>query len=93
MWKVFCSGVPLYRGRLDSIVTPGAPAGHVHKVMGGNHFSAGVKGQSALDLYEVTKSATCTTCSIHTIDNSNYWHPELLVNFLFYILLMIVLLI
>ncbi|CAF0997440.1 unnamed protein product [Didymodactylos carnosus] len=77
MWKVFCSGRPLYRGRLDSIVTPGEPAGHVHKVVGGNHFSAGVRGQSNLELYEVTKSADCTTCSIHTVDNSNYWHPEL----------------
>lgn len=45
--------------------------------MGGNRFSAGVKGQSELELYEVTKSASCTTCSIHTVDNSNYWHPEL----------------
>ncbi|CAF2122006.1 unnamed protein product [Rotaria magnacalcarata] len=77
MWKVFCSGVPLYRGRVDSIVTPGTVAGHVHKVMGGNHFSAGVKDQSELELYEVTKSASCTTCSIHTVDNSNYWHPDL----------------
>lgn len=77
LWKVFCSGVPLYRGRLDSIVTPGAAAGHVHKVAGGNHFSAGVLGQSDQELYEVTKAATCTTCSIHTVDNSNYWHPEL----------------
>ncbi|CAF0977444.1 unnamed protein product [Adineta steineri] len=77
MWKVFCSGRPLYRGRLDSIVTPGSPAGHVHKVMGGSHFSAGVKGQSPQELFDVTKSADCTTCSIHTVDNSNYWHPEL----------------
>ncbi len=77
LWKVFCSGVPLYRGRLDSIVTPGIAAGHVHKVMGGSHFSAGVQGQSDLDLYAVTKSANCTTCSIQTADNSNYWHPEL----------------
>jgi hypothetical protein len=77
MWKVFCNERPLYRGRLDSIVTPGEPAGHVHKVMGGNHFSAGVKNQSPLELFEVTKSADCTTCSIHTVDNSNYWHPEL----------------
>ncbi len=45
--------------------------------MGGNHFSAGVKDQSPLDLYTVTKSATCTSCSIATVDNSNYWHPDL----------------
>ncbi|CAF3711683.1 unnamed protein product [Rotaria sp. Silwood1] len=51
LWKVFCSGVPLYRGRVDSIVTPGTISGHVHKVMGGNHFSAGVKDQSELELY------------------------------------------
>jgi len=79
LWKVFCSGIPLYRGRVDSIVTPGATARHIHKVMGGNHFSAGIKDQSPLDLYEVTRSASCTTCSIHTVDNSNYWHPDLYV--------------
>jgi hypothetical protein len=77
LWKVFCSGVSLYRGRVDSLVTPAEAAGHVHKVMGGNHFSPEVKGQSELELYEITKSASCTTCSIHTVDNSNYWHPEL----------------
>ena len=77
MWKVFCSRTPIYRGRVDSIVTPGEVSGHVHKVMGGSHFSAGVKGQSPLEAYEITKAAGCTTCSIHTIDNSNYWHPDL----------------
>ena len=77
LWKVFCSGVPLYRGRLDSIITPGDPGAHIHKVAGGNHFSAGVKDQTPLELYEVTREANCTTCSIHTVDLSNYWHPDL----------------
>ena len=77
VWNVRCGRTPIFRGRLDSIVNPGTVSGHVHRVMGGNHFSAGVQGQSELELYEVTKSASCTTCSIHTVDNSNYWHPDL----------------
>ena len=77
IWKVHCSGIPVYRGRLDTVVNRGTVSSHVHKVMGGNHFSAGTKDQSELELYEITKSASCTTCSIHTIDNSNYWHPDL----------------
>ena len=56
LWKVFCSGVPLYRGRLESMVTPGPVAGHVHKVMGGNRFSEGVKNQPELDLYDMLHS-------------------------------------
>eukprot|EP01117_Protostelium_nocturnum_P001963 TRINITY_DN12618_c0_g1_i1.p1 TRINITY_DN12618_c0_g1~~TRINITY_DN12618_c0_g1_i1.p1 ORF type:complete len:582 (-),score=180.01 TRINITY_DN12618_c0_g1_i1:250-1995(-) len=77
LWKVFCQGVPVYRGRIDSIVNPGALSSHVHKVAGGNHFSAAVLNQSPEEMFNVTYSASCTTCSIHTVDNSNYWHPEL----------------
>lgn len=76
-WKVFCSGQPLFRGRLDPIVQPGMASGHVHKVSGSNHFSACNASQSPMDVYKDVFSSTCTTCSIRTVDNSQYWHPDL----------------
>jgi hypothetical protein len=77
LWKVFCSGKPLFRGRLDPLVQPGVVGYHVHKVAGSNKFSAGSLNQSPLDVYKTIFSSSCTTCSIKTVDNSQYWHPEL----------------
>lgn len=77
IWKVFCNGGPIYRGRIDPIVTPGEAAGHVHKVFGGNKFSEFKKGQSPIDVYTELKSSACTSCTISKVDNSNYWHPEM----------------
>jgi len=59
----------LVTGRMDPIVNPGGPAGHVHAVMGGNAFSLNMPGNAA------TK-ATCTNSRIKN-DKSNYWTPSL----------------
>eukprot|EP01119_Soliformovum_irregulare_P009278 TRINITY_DN2251_c0_g2_i1.p1 TRINITY_DN2251_c0_g2~~TRINITY_DN2251_c0_g2_i1.p1 ORF type:complete len:613 (-),score=171.91 TRINITY_DN2251_c0_g2_i1:55-1869(-) len=77
IWKVFCSGQPLFRGRIDPIVNPGGVATHTHKVAGGNHFSAAGTTQTALEVFQDQYSSTCTTCSIGKIDMSAYWHPDL----------------
>jgi hypothetical protein len=77
IWKVFCSGGPLYRGRIDPIVNPGKIAGHSHKVSGGNHFGAAGSTQTPLDVYNDMYSSPCTSCSIGKIDLSAYWHPDL----------------
>jgi len=77
IWKVFCSGKPLFRGRIDPIVQPGNIGGHVHKVFGGNHFSAATATATPLDVYKDVFASTCTSCSIRTVDNSQYWHPDL----------------
>jgi len=77
IWKVFCSGKPLFRGRLDPLVQPGVVGYHVHKVSGANRFSAGKANQSPLDVYNDITSSDCTTCSLRKVDNSQYWHPDL----------------
>jgi len=77
IWKVFCAGQPLFRGRLDPVVQPGMASGHVHKVAGSNHFSSGSASESIMDMYKDAFSSSCTSCSIKTVDNSQYWHPEL----------------
>jgi hypothetical protein len=60
---------PLVEGRMDPIVTPGVPSGHVHTVQGGNAF--------ALTLGDTTlMSSTCTSSLIKN-DKSAYWVPKL----------------
>jgi len=75
--KVFCSGAPLFRGRVDSIVSPGVVSGHVHKVAGGSNFGADLASQTPVDIYNDMIASPCTTCSIGTVDLSAYWHPDL----------------
>jgi len=77
IWKVFCSSQAVYRGRLDSIVNPGTFSTHVHKVFGGSNFSPSKPERTPLQNYAITKGASCTTCSIKTVDNTNYWTPDL----------------
>jgi len=50
---------------------------HVHRVSGSNKFSAENASMSPMDIYKDIFSSPCTTCSIKTVDNSQYWHPEL----------------
>lgn len=63
-----CDG-PLVRVRADPIVNPGAPAGHLHTIVGGNAFDFTMDGKKA-------RTATCTSCPVKQ-DKSNYWTPDL----------------
>ncbi|KAI1860951.1 uncharacterized protein JN550_011106 [Neoarthrinium moseri] len=56
-------------GRMDPIVSPGAPAGHSHGVMGGHNFGLTVQGDQLLE-------SNCTNAMIKN-DKSNYWVPDL----------------
>lgn len=63
-------GNPAYltAGRMDPIVFPGTPGGHVHYVQGGNKFNLSLTADELL-------SSDCTT-SIVDADKSAYWHPS-----------------
>lgn len=62
-------GNSLTSGRMDPIVNPGTPSGHVHVIQGGNAF--------AMDMDDDTPSqSTCTSATINK-DFSNYWTPSL----------------
>jgi hypothetical protein len=60
---------PLIEGRMDPIVSPGGPSGHVHTVQGGNNFAVTMSDTDALD-------STCTSSLVKN-DKSNYWTPKL----------------
>ncbi|KZL83024.1 wsc domain-containing protein [Colletotrichum incanum] len=60
---------PVVVERADPIVNPGALAGHVHTIMGGNGFDLTMT-------YEQARAASCSTCKV-TADLSNYWIPTL----------------
>jgi len=77
MWKVFCSGTPLFRGRADPIISPGVVSNHLHKVAGASNFGPATTSQTPLQVYNTLRASTCTTCSLKTVDNSAYWHPDL----------------
>jgi len=77
LFKVFCSGRPLYRGRADTIVTPGNVSGHVHKVSGGSNFGPATASATPLQVYNDLIKSPCTTCSLNPVDLSAYWHPDL----------------
>ncbi len=62
-------GSRLYDQRIDAIVNPGTPSGHVHTVMGGNGMNFTMSATLAND-------ATCSTCEIQQ-DLSNYWTPKM----------------
>ncbi|KAF8863956.1 WSC-domain-containing protein [Acephala macrosclerotiorum] len=61
---------PLMMGRVDPIVSPGGPSGHVHAIQGGNAFGVTMTDTQALD------QSTCTSSLIKN-DKSNYWTPSL----------------
>lgn len=60
---------PLMMGRVDPIVNPGGPSGHVHAIQGGNAF-----GMTMTDTQALT--STCTSSRVKN-DKSNYWTPSL----------------
>lgn len=61
---------PLTMGRVDPIISPGGPSGHVHAIQGGNAFGVTMSDTQALD------QSTCTSSLIKN-DKSNYWTPSL----------------
>jgi len=60
---------PLVTERLDPIVAPNGPAGHMHAVIGGSAFGASYN-------YADQIKSSCTTFPI-SVDHSNYWLPKL----------------
>ena len=60
---------PLMMGRVDPIVSPGGPSGHVHAIQGGNAFGITMTDTQAL-------GSTCTSSLVKN-DKSNYWTPSL----------------
>lgn len=77
LFKVECAGLPLFRGRADTIVAPGVVSNHVHRVAGGSNFQVETTTTSATTAWNHLRSSTCNTCSLKTVDNSAYWHPDL----------------
>jgi len=75
--KVECAGLPLYRGRIDPLVNPGVVGNHVHRVFGASNFGVETINANPLSVFNKIRSSSCNTCSLHSVDNSNYWHPEL----------------
>nr|OQO29178.1 hypothetical protein B0A51_09380 [Rachicladosporium sp. CCFEE 5018] len=67
-WRMPCGGRLLLE-RADPIVNPGAVAGHVHTISGGNGFGF------AMD-FNQARASTCSSCPIQA-DLSNYWTPKL----------------
>ncbi|KAI9819673.1 MAG: hypothetical protein M1832_003907 [Thelocarpon impressellum] len=67
-WKVPCAA-PIVVERADPIVNPGAVAGHVHTIMGGNGFGFNMDFAQA-------RASTCSSCKANG-DMSNYWAPSL----------------
>jgi len=66
----FIQSNPLVMGRMDPIVSPGVPSGHVHAVQGGSAFALNMTNQQAL------ADSNCTTAYVKA-DKSNYWTPAL----------------
>ncbi|RDA84293.1 hypothetical protein CP532_3339 [Ophiocordyceps camponoti-leonardi (nom. inval.)] len=60
---------PLTIQRADPILFPGVVSPHVHTVVGGTAFAL-------TETNEEAKAANATTCD-KTLDNSNYWQPQL----------------
>lgn len=75
--KVECAGLPLYRGRVDTIVNPGIVGNHVHRVFGASNFGAETTTASPTAVFNNLRASPCNTCSLKYVDNSAYWHPEL----------------
>ncbi|RDW56584.1 hypothetical protein BP5796_13049 [Coleophoma crateriformis] len=60
---------PLTMGRMDPIVNPGGPSGHVHAIQGGSNFALTMSD-------DVLLSSNCTSSLVKN-DMSNYWTPSL----------------
>ncbi|RCI16640.1 hypothetical protein L249_2572 [Ophiocordyceps polyrhachis-furcata BCC 54312] len=60
---------PLTIQRADPILFPGLISPHVHSVVGGTAFALAETNEQA-------RAANATTCD-KTLDNSNYWQPQL----------------
>ena len=56
--------------RADPIVSPGAVAGHVHRVIGGSNFGVEIPSSDYL------RESECTSSAIKE-DKSAYWFPQL----------------
>ncbi|KAA8575343.1 hypothetical protein EYC84_004515 [Monilinia fructicola] len=61
---------PLLTSRVDPIVDPGKPSGHVHTIQGGSAFAMTMGDTTALD------DSNCTSSLVKN-DKSNYWTPSL----------------
>ncbi|EPQ67891.1 Bgt-1691 [Blumeria graminis f. sp. tritici] len=59
----------LITARMDPILSPDGPSGHVHAVQGGNAFAMSMSDEQAL-------KSTCTSSLVKN-DKSNYWTPAL----------------
>jgi hypothetical protein len=77
LFKIFCAGLPLFRGRVDTIVEPGAVSNHVHRVSGGSGFAPEAVNADPITVYNHLRQAKCSTCSIPIVDMTAYWHPDL----------------
>ena len=62
-------GKDLTNGRMDPIINPGQPSGHVHVIQGGNAFALTMNDDTPF-------KSTCTSAMINK-DFSNYWTPSL----------------
>lgn len=65
----FYGSDPLLTARMDPIVNPGVPSGHVHAIHGGSNF--------ALDMTDTALLDSQCTSSIVNNDKSNYWTPQM----------------
>ncbi|KAN0098789.1 protein of unknown function (DUF1996) domain containing protein [Hyaloscypha variabilis] len=65
----FYGNGPLVMGRMDPIISPGVPSGHVHAVQGENAFALTSTDNQLL-------SSTCTSALVKN-DKSAYWTPSL----------------
>lgn len=66
-WRMNCAMIQ--RGRIDTLVNPGAIAAHTHSIIGGSNFGINATYDSLLN-------SECTSCEI-TADKSAYWTPTL----------------
>ncbi len=89
-WRMECRGVAGYY-RIDPLVSPGSPSGHLHAIMGsgGTFVSACLPVFLSFCISQLTAPAfsesasnadiaasDCTSCLV-TQDKSSYWHPAL----------------
>jgi Domain of unknown function (DUF1996) len=86
-WRLPCAK-PVLNARVDPIIDPGGPSGHLHTIMGSNGKRAArvTKEKSHADLmllaigYSTTfgdlRSCQCSTCQVKD-DKSAYWIPQL----------------
>jgi len=75
--KVFCAGLQLYRGRVDTIVQPGVVSNHVHRVSGASAFSPEAVNNDPMTVYNHLRNSKCSSCSLPIVDMTAYWHPDL----------------